>query len=133
MSVTARARRSITMSSATPSRPSGAPPNSRTIGKTASKRTTPKGIRNKELPNRKQARKKPVIQRLRAFQLMAKNLNSDRNRLSGCSAVLKWYFHMKYCGKIEVIYFNIPSAMRRFSSHRAVLLLSYRSTVWASA
>lgn len=43
----------------------------------------------------------------------------------GHCAVLTRYSPLKNCGIMEVIYSNIPSAMRRFSSHSAVLLLSY--------
>ncbi len=43
----------------------------------------------------------------------------------GRCAVLTRYSLLKNCGIMEGIYSNNPSAMRRFSSHSAVLLLSY--------
>lgn len=58
-------------------------------------------------------------------RLLAKDGNLDGICARGHCAVLTRYSHLKNCGIMEVIYSNIPSAMRRFSSHSAVLLLSY--------
>ena len=58
-------------------------------------------------------------------RLLAKDGNLDGICARGRCAVLTRYSHLKNCGIMEVIYSNIPSAMRRFSSHSAVLLLSY--------
>ena len=72
---------------------------------------------------------------------MANDSNFDRNRvrgvqlrfrggavldLGGRSTILKRYFHLKNCGKTEVIYFNIPSATKAIT--KALNRRGYYST-----
>lgn len=72
---------------------------------------------------------RPPVQKkkadLKRNRLLAKDGNLDGICARGHCAVLTRYSPLKNCDIMEVIYSNIPSTIRRFSSHSAVLLLSY--------
>lgn len=67
-------------------------------------------------------RKKPISKEIGFWQ---KTVILMEFVQGGRCAVLTRYSPLKNCDIMEVLYSNIPSAMRRFSSHSAVLLLSY--------